>query len=249
MLKVTQGIYKSKLFDFPSLIHGFSSKTFGDMRDAEKRKIFLSSLGLPESSLVQQEQVHKDNIHSVTLHDRGKIIPGVDGLVYKDEIASPNDQGVILSVHTADCVPIMAVDPVARVIGVVHAGWKGTTLHIGKKMVEAMVSLGSIVQDIRVVIGPHICGNCYEVDRTRSDIFESEFPSYSDIVFNRNGKLYVDIGKANWHDVISLGIQKEHIDTDTSGCTYEHCDELYSFRRSGRPLEGEMMGVIGFLRK
>lgn len=249
MVKIKSGIYQSELFQGFPIVHGFSSKTFGDMRDAEKRKIFLTSLGLPESSLVQQEQVHKDNIYSVIRRDRGRIIPGVDGLVYKDEIDSSNDNGVILSVHTADCVPIMAVDPVARVIGVVHAGWKGTTLHIGKKMIEAMVSLGSIVQDIRVVIGPHICGTCYEVDRTRSDVFEREFPSYPDICLNKDGKVYVDIGKANWYDCISLGIQKEHVDADTSVCTYEYCDELYSFRRSGRPLEGEMMGVIGFLRK
>ena len=267
MNKTTQGIYQSPLFDSPSIIHGFSTKQYGDMREKEKRKTFLSAFHTQEESLVWQEQVHGGGIHVVTENDRGKIIQGVDGLSYcinkvchreerRDEaisiikIASPpkadrNDKVVVISVHTADCVPLLFYDPVSQMIGAAHAGWRGTVLHIGQKMVKTMEALGSKPCNIRVVIGPHICGKCYSVEKERADIFRKEFNN-RDVMREENGKYLIDIGIANYTDFITCGVDSAHIDFDQSLCTYCTNDEFYSFRRSGLPLEGEILGVIGF---
>jgi len=250
MIKTKSGIYQSELLSNSSIIHGFSTKTFGDMTDRAKRKAFFSALGIEEASLVWEEQIHKDHIHVVVENDRGSTISGVDGLVYKYEIASPsisfgirNDNSVVLSVHTADCVPLLAVDPVERIIGVAHAGWKGTTLHIGKKCIREMEKLGATVSNIRVVIGPRIGVCCYQITADRADVFREEYPG-SDVVGEKDENFFADIGKANYLDLLSVGMKPEHIDYDSSLCTCCMTDEFYSFRKSGKRLEGEMLGVI-----
>ena len=222
------------------------------MRITEKRNVFLSTLNIQEKSLVWQEQTHGDGIHIVDPSDRGKSISGVDGLVWKQEIASSsrphNDKSdsIVLSVHTADCIPLLACDPIAKVIGVAHAGWKGTVHHIGKKLIQEMVVQGSQAKDIRVAIGPSVCGFCYPVDINRAEIFRKEFIHHKDIVKARGDRVFVDIGKANYIDFTAYGVEPEHIDFDCSLCTFCKTDEFYSFRRSGKPLDGEILGVIGF---
>lgn len=238
MQRTPAGIYQSELFEDPGLIHGFSTKRFGDMQDKKDRKKFLTALGIDESSLVREEQVHGDSIHIVQLGDRGKIIKGVDGLIFRES----ND--ITLSVHTADCVPLLFFDPMIRIIGSAHAGWRGTTLHIGKKIVGEMGKLGADIGNIRVAIGPGICGECYEIDKKRLEIFQKEFPD-SNIVTEKNNRLYADIGKANYLDLVSIGVNPEHIDYDPALCTFCKNDEFYSFRKNGKKLEGEIMGVIG----
>lgn len=255
MNKSATGIYHSKQFYFPGIIHGFSTKKFGDMRIAKNRNAFLSVLGIDASSLVWQEQIHKDVIHIVSHLDKGKTISGVDGLVYcchsgfelesSDDNKTIDSEAIVFSVHTADCVPILAVDPLAKVIGAAHAGWKGTLLHIGKTLVKDMEKLGATPLDIRIAIGPRIGACCYAVDDERELMFQKEFGQYTDIVVKRNEKSFVDLGKANYYDFLSVGISSVHIDYDPSLCTFCMKDDFYSFRRSGKPLEGEMIGVIG----
>lgn len=240
MYKTPQGIYQSKIFDDPGLIHGFSTKRLGDMQNKNDRKKFLAALEIDESSLVQEQQVHGDSIHVVHLEDRRKTINGVDGLVYKKE---SNTSPITLSVHTADCVPLLFFDPVANIIASAHAGWKGTTLHIGKKVIGEMEKLGVHPGDIRVVIGPRICGTCYDVTKARADMFKKEFPG-GNVVSERYGKLYVDIGKANYQDLLVAGVTPKHIDYDSSLCTYCRTGEFHSFRQEGNKLKGEIMGII-----
>ncbi|KKT38755.1 MAG: hypothetical protein UW22_C0006G0021 [Candidatus Gottesmanbacteria bacterium GW2011_GWB1_44_11c] len=75
MYKTIQDIYQSSLFNLPELVHGFSTRRFGDMRNKKKRNAFLSALGISEESLVWQEQVHRDAIHFVVLMEWSTVIP------------------------------------------------------------------------------------------------------------------------------------------------------------------------------
>lgn len=243
MKKTIQGIYQSLLFEDPQIIHGFSTKQFGDLRNAKDQQVFLSTLGADVTALVYQEQIHSDVIHIVQPSDRGTTIKGVDGLIFKQEsVSSP----VILSVHTADCMPILFFDPVARSIGAAHSGWRGTALHIGRKMIQEMKTLGSNPSDIRIAIGPSICGSCYGVGENVVTAFKKEFAGCIGIVNQANGKTYVDIARASICDFFAEGILESHIDRDASLCTFEKTDEFYSYRRTGKPLPGEIIGVIGF---
>lgn len=236
-------MYQSSLFDAVGVIHGFSTKHVGDMRDTEKRNAFLLSLGIQEESLVWQEQIHGDVIRIVTGDNHGKIIKGADGLVYKKLLADPP---IVLSVHVADCVPLVFFDPVQNIIGVAHAGWKGTALHIGQKMILTMESLGSKTGDIRITIGPSVCGSCYEVAYDREQTFRKEFPQHPDILSQNKEKTFLNLGLANKYDLMTLGVQEQNIDYDPSLCTSCHIEDFYSFRKNGNRIEGEIMGVIGF---
>jgi hypothetical protein len=243
MKKNTSGIYQSRACNFSEIVHGFSTRQFGDMREKEKRKSFLLALGIQVESVVWQEQIHRDVIRVVGAIDRGTTISGVDGMVYKKNL---NDPPIVLPVHTADCVPLLAVDPVEKIIGVAHAGWKGTTLHIGKKCIREMEKLGANASDIRVVIGPRIGMCCYTITANRADVFREKFPG-SDVVVEKDENFFADIGKANYLDLLSVGIKPGHIDYDPSLCTFCKDDDFYSFRKSGLPMEGEILGIIGFI--
>jgi YfiH family protein len=72
--------------------------------------------------------------------------------------------GVLLAVTVADCVPVFLVDPTARVVGVLHAGWRGTVVGVLDRGIEMLnAEFGSQPGDLHVHLGPAICGECYEV--------------------------------------------------------------------------------------
>jgi copper oxidase (laccase) domain-containing protein len=87
---------------------------------------------------------------------------------------------------------------------------------------------------------------CYDIDSEREEAFRKEFPLAQNIFSKRNGKTYLDIGRANVSDMKSLGISSDRIDYDESLCTSSMETDFYSFRKSGKPLDGEMVGIIGF---
>jgi len=139
------------------------------MQNELTRKEFFSSMGIVLNNVVSQEQVHGTTIHVVSPKDRGKTIPGVDGLVYQKK-----DTPLVLCVHVGDCVPLLLSDPVKKIIGVVHSGRKGTEKHIVKEAVRTFLTLESKPNDIIVAFGPSICQDCYPVDLWKAISFDLE---------------------------------------------------------------------------
>ena len=96
---------------------------------------------------------------------------------------------IAIGVFTADCVPVILVDTRKGVIAAVHSGWKGTKALIVSKTIERLQeNYGSRAKDIRVYIGPHIGGCCYEVSKELIEEFTSE-DIYSNIKISNNNKL------------------------------------------------------------
>src|SRR5256885_12822547 len=92
--------------------------------------------------------------------------------------------GLLLSIQTADCVLILLFDPVKRVVGAFHAGWRGTAKRIVEKGVgEMQVHFESKSQDIQAAIGPAIGSCCYAVGEEVIDEFHSQF-SYAPTLFS-----------------------------------------------------------------
>src|SRR5437899_11927619 len=85
---------------------------------AENRRRMAEQLGVPSDHLISVHQVHSPDVVAVTGPWNGAVRPKADALVTRTE-------GLAISVTTADCGPILFVDPHARVIGAAHAGWKG----------------------------------------------------------------------------------------------------------------------------
>src|SRR5215467_5290844 len=131
---------------FGSLNCGFGS---GDLpeRVARNREIAMDRLGLPADRLVTCRQIHSVDVVTVERPWRREEAPCADGLI----TAVP---GVALGVLTADCAPILMHDPVARVIGAAHGGWRGALAGIVEATIGRMVALGAECSRIRAAIGP-----------------------------------------------------------------------------------------------
>lgn len=152
---------------FASLNAGFHA---GDREGDVRRNLGLvgEAFAIPRDRLVLMGQVHGERICVIDGDaPPPECVPECDGLI----TVRP---GVALAIRTADCVPLLFVDRVRRVIGVAHAGWRGTALGIASRMVGAFVErFSSRVSDILIAIGPAIGPCCYQVDAPVHAAFSS----------------------------------------------------------------------------
>lgn len=238
MLQKIDGLgYQSTLLStFHGVIHGFSVRSMGDMKDNRKnRESYSSALGIPTPPALA-EQVH-DTL--ISLVDKGEqdIVPGVDGLV---------SFGISIAVVAADCVPVLLVDPSAHICAVVHAGWQGTLGGIVTNAVERMVECGASLESIIACIGPHIGMCCYDVPEERSKKFLNKFGLEDKIAMLQNdGRWHLDIGWVNYRQLLDSGVVAHHIDAPPI-CTSCQNDSFFSYRKDTKDTYGEIMGVIGF---
>ncbi len=237
LYKTNHGYYQSTLLQtVPLLLHGFSVRSMGDLKkDPDKRARFFSSIGIPDSVVVSQ-QVHKS---SVTFVHGTSISPiqGSDGLVTADH-------GKTLGVFSADCVPILAVDPKAQIIGAVHAGWRGTLLGIARMLISTMEEHGASSDRILVSMGPHIGVCCYTVSKPRANLFIKRWSDAGVAMSDGNG-WKLNLARSNMLALLDAQVKVEHIDTQTP-CTSCMNHEFFSYRKDTKATFGEMMAVIGF---
>jgi len=156
-----------------------------------------------------------------------------------------NQPGVLVAVETADCVPILFLDPSRGVYAAVHAGWRGTLGGIVTKTVRVMQDrFGSHLRSIRAAIGPSIGVCCYEVNGTVLTSLKRGFPYWADVVENVKGtKAHLDLRGFNRRQMEEAGISPDRIET-VNLCTACHRDLFYSYRRDGART-GRMMSGIG----
>jgi|SRR6478752_4907969 len=192
------------------------------------RAMLAEQVGIPADRFVWMKQVHGALVRVVGRDGDGS--PGeCDGIV----TATP---GVALGVLAADCVPVLAGDARAGVIGAAHAGRRGAAGGIGVRLVSAMADLGATAADITVWLGPAICGRCYEVPGDLRDEVERTL-SGSACVTDR-GTPGLDLRAGLRRQLTALGVRRVEVDTR---CT--HTDpELFSHRR-GAPT-GRQAGLI-----
>jgi polyphenol oxidase len=153
---------------FGSVNCGFGS---GDLpqRVACNRELAMSRLGLSADRLVTCRQVHSITVTTVEQPWRREEAPCADGLVTMVP-------GIALGVLAADCAPILFHDPVARVIGAAHGGWRGSLGGILEATIGQMEALGAESTRIRVAIGPCIGRTSYEVGPEFPQAFLADDP-------------------------------------------------------------------------
>jgi polyphenol oxidase len=151
--------------------------------------------------------------------------------------------GVALAMSSADCVPLMFYDPVERVLGLAHAGWRGTARGIAAITVDAMVEqFGSRPNDIRVGIGPSIGPCCYEVSEEVRCYFmgQQEFDTnptdarYRKLIresavfpikhIQGRDSLRLDLWETNRNQLLMAGVLPRHIELSEicTSCRKEH---------------------------
>ena len=238
------------------LRHGFSTRKGGVSKEhlsslnlgfnlGDEREKVLENFrilgGLFEAKpedFVLTQQTHSINVRRVGKEDRGKGIFRERNYTDVDALIT-NEEGVILTAFSADCVPILFYDKGHRAIASCHSGWRGTHGRILARVIEAMQrEFSSKPEEIYIAIGPSICKNCYEVSEDVGEAFLEAFPALREETKNvspiervSEEKFHIDLWELNRIIALEAFIPPENI--SISGyCTMERPDLFFSHRYS-----------------
>lgn len=189
------------------------------------RLLVAGALGLSPQSLTFAEQVHGDRVSLVGESDIGAGSIPLKPLVVQSDALVTVEKGASLVILTADCVPIALVDRQARVVGAVHAGWRGTFAKIVVGAVEAMVRLGARSTRIEARIGPAIGPCCYDVSPELFKRFTERFH----VSLPGDNSLKLDLRNINQQTLVDVGVRPENIE-DIGFCTSCEDEMFYSWR-------------------
>jgi polyphenol oxidase len=213
----------------------------------QNRLTLFAELGLDLTTLTLGKQVHGNRVVPVLESDMGRgQPPAFDGFPDTDGLVT-GAVGVTLGVIVGDCSPIVLYDPRKHVVGVVHAGWRGSVGLIAKKAIEIMrAGYGCMPRSILAGIGPSICPLCYEVGQEVIDAWMDAGLKYArHAVIKRDDRLYFDIWTANRLALLDAGLQRINIE-DSAICTRCQFDKYFSRRAfvAGASPKGSQMMVV-----
>ena len=194
------------------------------------------ALGVDHDRLVSLRQVH--SARAVTLDAVPDPRPEADAMVTATA-------GLALGVLTADCQPVLLADAQARVIGAVHAGWRGARDGVLEAAVDAMVALGAQRGGIRAVIGPTISQRNYEVGPEFLEDFLMDDPENARFFAGGQGdRVHFDLPAYGLARLRAAGVDAEW----TRHCTYAEPDRFYSFRRATHAGEADYGRLLSAIR-
>ncbi|WP_199439572.1 peptidoglycan editing factor PgeF [Umezawaea beigongshangensis] len=195
---------------------------------AANRERLAAGIGLSPDRLVWMEQVHGRTV--------GVVDGPQDGPVEATDALVTAEPGLALVVLTADCVPVLLGDAAAGVVGAVHAGRVGARVGVVPAALRAMVGAGARLDRIEVLLGPSVCGKCYEVPAAMRADVEAHLPGSA--ATSRAGKPALDLRAGLWAQLADAGVGKIGIDPR---CTVEE-RSLFSHRREGTT--GRLASVV-----
>jgi YfiH family protein len=215
-----------KILKDSDVLHGVSEVKFGSMEDRKRAIKFLESLGyknLKLENFVFAEQVFGNKVHVCKKEDGGREIKGVDGLITN----LPNQ---ILSIKSADCLPILIYDKKKRVIAAIHGGRECLIKGILERTIRKMEKeFNCQAEDLLVAIGPHIRVCHYWLkEKTYQKLKTTKFKKY---FLRKDGKIYFDLTKLAIDQLLKLGVKKENVE-DSKICTFCQWKRFFSFRKS-----------------
>jgi YfiH family protein len=198
------------------LEHGFGTKLSHDWAAAER--------------LAQLKQIHSARV---------VVADGRTGFIGDGDALITDRPGLLLGIRTADCLPILIVDPRHRAVAAVHAGWRGTIQKIGSAALQALHDhFGSRPEDVIVAIGHGIGVCCYEVGPEVARQFEQYFPQCA----NLSTPAKIDLAKINLYQFCDAGVPAKRI--SVSGICTRCTPEMDSYRRDGEHA-GRMLAAVG----
>lgn len=224
----------------------------------QNRKVFVQAVSEPGEPmrLITIRQVHsgvvravgQEALQGVLETPEGKAVLEGDGLV-------TNVPRVLLAAGTADCVPVLVVDPVRKAVGAFHAGWRGTVAGIVQQGISLMQQeYGSHPGDLMGAVGPSIGACCYAVGIEVREQFAARF-SYAHELFQTRTpgndgpeQLYVDLWEANRRQLLDAGLSPERITMigECTACTRTAAGERkYFSHRAEHGMAGRMLNAIG----
>lgn len=183
------------------------------------RRRLATELGLLPERLVWMEQVHGRHAEIVD-GPRDSAVEATDAVVTTE----PN---LALVALCADCVPVLLADPEGGVVAAAHAGRVGARVGVLPAALAAMEKAGARLDRVEVLLGPSVCGECYEVPAAMQADVEAHLPGSA--CETRQGTPGLDLRAGLWRQLADAGVAKIGIDPR---CTVED-KTLFSHRREG----------------
>ncbi|OWU84276.1 polyphenol oxidase [Oceanicola sp. 22II-s10i] len=237
---VTHGFFTRRGGASSGIFHGLNcGQSSSDQSEivAINRSRVASAMGTDTEAMRGLRQVH--SARAVIADPDRTPAPEADGIV-------TDRPGLVLSVLTADCQPVLFADPEAGVIGAAHAGWRGALDGVLEATVEAMETLGAERGRVKAVIGPTISQAAYEVGPEFLDAFVNEDPGNTRFFANGAGDRYMfDLPAYGLHRLRSFGVG--HAEW-MRHCTYADADRFYSYRRTTHNGEADYGRLISTIR-
>jgi polyphenol oxidase len=216
----------------PGLVHGFEQRlgpAGWEGRDETRRRVTAAVADAGRLQLLHQ-------VHGACVQDAPWVgRPEADASV-------ADRPGLILGIETADCQPVLLVDPVRRQVAAAHAGWRGTVQRVTRAAVDALVARGSKPSDIVAALGPSIGPCCYEVGPELQEAFGPSGAGF--FRPGPRGKPHLDVRAANVLQLEEAGIPASHIH-HVADCTMCRADLYHSYRRDGKDA-GRMVSWVGY---
>jgi polyphenol oxidase len=250
--------------EFPGLVAGFTTKyggysngpfeslNFGfHVGDDESavclnRNLLAEQIGIPLQQWVGAEQSHETVIQKVLKTDAGKGAKSYESAFARTDGFFTYEKDVLLTLCYADCVPLYFLAPRKQLIGIAHAGWKGSVNGIASEMITRFTLEGLEPSEIMVVIGPSICGDCYIVDERVITPIEKLLEPVEKKPYNHiYGNQYrLNLRELNKRILINAGVLAKNIKA-TDYCTSCHHETFFSHRKDNGNT-GRMISFIGW---
>jgi polyphenol oxidase len=219
----------------------YRSLNLGLHVDDEPRRVIVNreraahAFGVELNALVFAQQVHGATATVVGGVDRGRGTREMSDAVASTDILVTTALDTTLAILVADCVPMALLDPEARVLAAVHAGWRGTAAQASARAIEAMLALGACPERIVAFIGPAVHPARYQVEREVYDALASAIapePLSAEVARpDDHGRWHVDLMAANRQQLLLAGVAPEHI----FDCGVTTSDDSFFSDRAARP--------------
>lgn len=179
-------------------------------------------------TIVHARQVHRASILMHGALPAGLIIgPDADGHITREP-------GTLLAVSVADCVPIHMAAPAARVVALLHGGWRGVAAGILERGIERITASFPVdAEDLHIHFGPAICGDCFEVGTEVPEGLGME---------QRDGVTHVDLRALLAQRAVSAGVDAANV-TISTFCTRHGDSPFYSHRGGCAERQIAVLGV------
>jgi hypothetical protein len=212
-----------------NIFYGFTTKNWTKLS-------LIKNLKLEKNSIISLRQIHSDKFYVVNNRPE-KILVG-DALITKKP-------GLVLSIRTADCLPILIFNDKYKIVSAIHTGWKGTAKKITLKVLQKISEeFGIKPSSLSVLLGPSICRKCYEVGKEVKEVFKVNWKNleYFLTLLEKN-RYSLDLKKANLMLLMQAKVNKNNV-FSINLCTKCHPELFFSHRRKPKS-KGRMIAFIG----
>ena len=234
-LKITHLITQKDLtqpYQFSLALH-----TQENPSDIVKNRNFFNKK-LPNMHFVVAHQNHGEHIHIIT-EPKSRGWNSLDTAIDNCDSFITNQKNIMLTILTADCVPILLFDRKEHVVAIVHAGWRGTQREIVSKTVRKMQKVfNSNPKNILAGIAPSIGKCCYQVDWNVTKFFKDIKGAYK----NKGDKQMLDLPYINKKQLLNSGLHEKNIEM-SNVCTACEVERFFSYREE-KGCSGRFMSMI-----